>query len=227
MVGYKRQPDLSAVFDDVLYYTLHVIIINVKLHRSWSKIKLRPIFEERDGEKQVLKIAVTGIPGIGKSTVVAKAAEKLADRLGFKVCGVRTVEIRREGRREGFSILDLATGEAGILSHTKGRGPKIGKYHINIEDLEKIGAEALRNALSCDLVIIDEIGPMELISGSFVAAVEKVLESDKPVLAVLHRSSEHWLARKVREEFEVLTVDMKNREELPEKIFSYFASKPL
>jgi len=171
VVGYKRQPDLSAVFDDVLYYTLHVIIINVKLQRSWSKIKLRPIFEERDGEKQVLKIAVTGIPGIGKSTVVAKAAEKLADRLGFKVCGVRTVEIRREGRREGFSILDI--------------------------------------------------------SGSFVAAVEKVLESDKPVLAVLHRSSEHWLARKVREEFEVLTVDMKNREELPEKIFSYFASKPL
>lgn len=68
---------------------------------------------------------------------------------------------------------------------------------------------------------------MELISGSFVAAVEEVLESDKPVLAVLHHSSRHPLARKVRKEFEVLTVNVKNRDELPEKIYNCFASQPL
>lgn len=81
------------------------------------------------------------------------------------------------------------------------------------------------NRLSCDLVIIDEIGPMELISESFVSAVEEILESDKYILAVLHHSSIHPLARRIRKEFEILTIDTKNRDEMPEKIFNLFASQ--
>lgn len=173
----------------------------------------------------MLRIAVTGSPGVGKSTVVAKAVEKLASRQDFKIGGIQTAEIRSGGQREGFSIRDLATGDTGNLSHIKGIGPRLGKYHINMEDLERIGAKALRNALSCDLVVIDEIGPMELISESFVAAVDEVLKSDKPVLAVLHHSSRHPLAQMIRNEFDVLIVDTKNRDELPEKIFNCFVSQ--
>jgi nucleoside-triphosphatase len=180
-----------------------------------------------DGTKKTLRIAVTGSPGIGKSTVVAKVAEKLAKQQGFKIGGIQTVEIRSKGQREGFSIMDLATGKAGTLSHIKGNGPRFGKYRINLEDLEEIGAKALRNALSCNLVVIDEIGPMELISESFVDAVEDILESDKPVLAVLHHSSRHLLAQRIRKEFEVLTVNKENRDELPEMIFNCFASQIL
>lgn len=175
----------------------------------------------------MLRIAVTGSPGVGKSTVVAKVAEKLASQQGFKIGGIQTTETRKEGQREGFSIRNLATGKTGTLSHIKGSGPKFGKYHVNLEDIEKIGANALRNALSCDIVVIDEIGPMELISRSFVSAVEEILESNKPILAVLHHSSRHPLARRIRKEFEVLTVNMKNRGELPEKIFNCFASRLL
>lgn len=175
----------------------------------------------------MLRIAVTGSPGIGKSTVVAKVSEKLASQLGFKIGGIRTAEIREEGHRKGFLIQDLATGETGTLSHIKGNGLRLGKYRINMEDLERIGANAIRNSLFCDLVIIDEIGPMELVSGAFVDSVEGVLESDKPVLAVLHHSSRHPLARRIRKEFEVLTVDTKNRDELPKKLFNRFASQLL
>ncbi len=178
-------------------------------------------------KKIMLRIAVTGSPGVGKSTVVAKVAEKLTSQSGFKIGGIQTTEIRREGYREGFSIRDLATGKTGTLSHIKGRGPRFGKYHVNLEDLGRIGVKALRNALSCDLVVIDEIGPMELISESFIAAVEEILESDKSVLAVLHHSSRHPLAQRIRKEFEILTVDKKNRDELPEKIFNCFAGQLL
>ncbi len=168
------------------------------------------------------RIAVTGKPGVGKSTVVAKAAGELADKFGLKIGGIRTAEIRKEGKREGFSIEDLVTGMTGILSHVKGSGPRVGKYHVNLEDLAGIGADALRNSLDCDLVVIDEIGPMELKSEEFILAVEEVLESDRPVLAVLHRSSKHPLAQRVREEFEVLTVDEGNRDNLPGKIVEMF-----
>jgi nucleoside-triphosphatase len=153
---------------------------------------------------------------------VAKAAEKLADQPGFKIGGIQTAEIREEGLREGFSIRDLATGKTGVLGSARGSGPRVGKYHVNLEDLEKIGANALRSALDCDLIVIDEVGPMELKSEAFVSAVEAVLESDKPVLAVLHRSSSHRLAQRMRKEFEVLMVDEENRDELPEKIATRF-----
>ncbi len=171
------------------------------------------------------RIAVTGKPGVGKSTVVAKAAGGLVDKFGFKIGGIRTAEIRKEGKREGFSIEDLATGKTGILSHVKGSGPRVGKYHVNLEDLAGIAACALRDALDCDLVVIDEIGPMELKSDEFISAVEEVLESDLPVLAVLHRSSKHPLAQRVREEFEVLTVNERDRDDLPEKIVEMFGYK--
>lgn len=170
----------------------------------------------------MLRIAVTGSPGIGKSTVVAKVAEKLADQPGFTIGGIQTAEIRKEGQREGFSIRDLVTGRTGFLASVRGNGPRVGKYHVNLEDLEKIGANALRNALDCDLIVIDEVGLMELKSEAFVSAVEAVLESDKPVLAVLHRSSSHRLAQRMRKEFEVLMVDEKNRNGLPEKIINRF-----
>ncbi|AKB37419.1 hypothetical protein MSSAC_2829 [Methanosarcina siciliae C2J] len=63
---------------------------------------------------------------------------------------------------------------------------------------------------------------MELISGSFVSAVEEVLESDKSILAVLHHSSRHPLAQRIRKGFELLKVDKDNRDELPGKISNRF-----
>ena len=153
---------------------------------------------------------------------MVKVAEKLAGQPGFKIGGIQTAEIRKKGKRNGFSIRDLATGKTGVLSSVRGSGPRVGKYHVNLEDLEKIGANALRSALECDLIVIDEIGPMELKSEAFVSAVKIVLESDKPVLAVLHRSSSHQLAQRMRKEFEVLIVNEENRDELPEKIANRF-----
>ena len=174
----------------------------------------------------MLRIAVTGSPGIGKSTVVAKAAEKLADQPGFKIGGIQTAEIRKEGQREGFSIRDLATGKTGVLASVRGNGPRVGKSITSTwKTLKRSGLKrcnALRNALDCDLIVIDEVGPMELKSEAFVSAVEAVLESDKPVLAVLHRLSSHQLAQRMRKEFEVLLVDEENRDELPEKIANRF-----
>ncbi|WP_340820310.1 NTPase [Methanolobus sp. WCC4] len=164
------------------------------------------------------RIAVTGKPGVGKSTVVARAVEKL----DLKACGIRTAEILVHGKRQGFSIEDISSGRKGILSHVRCTGPKHGKYHVNLTDLDGIGTKAIRNALDCDIVVIDEVGPMELRSEDFIRAVEDVLDSDRPVLAVLHRSSTHPLAQRIREEFEVIVVDENNRDDLPEGIVEMF-----
>jgi nucleoside-triphosphatase len=160
------------------------------------------------------RIAVTGPPGIGKSTLVAAVAASS----GCKVGGVLARERRYKDRRIGFELLDLASGEAGILADEHGLGPQLGKYRVHPEDLDRIGAKAVENALSYELIVVDEIGPMELSSHSFVAAVEKAISSPKPMLVVLHEWSNHRLAKKIRGSFQIITVTKENRDALKEEI---------
>lgn len=145
-----------------------------------------------------MKIGVTGHPGVGKTTLVLRVME----RVPLKCGGMITKEIRKIGRRVGFSVHDVLTGREGILAHIHlERGPKLGRYRINLRDLEQVGAAAIERAVEeCDLVVIDEVGPMELHSERFIRAVEQALESDKHLLVTVHRSSNHHLAYRIRHE---------------------------
>ena len=158
---------------------------------------------------------------MGKSTLVRKAL----DRLGCRAGGVLAREVRRDGKRVGFELLDLATGDVGNLASIDGEGPRLGRYRVNLRDLENIGAKAVeRAAREADLVVIDEVGPMELFSESFAEAVKTALESDKPMLAVVQAKSQHPLAKRIREEFRLITVTEKNRGDLAEEIASELSS---
>lgn len=156
----------------------------------------------------MLRIAITGAPGSGKSTVCSKVLQQLACTYG----GMTSADIREKGVRIGFEIRDIATGKQGILAHRKGTGPRVGSYHVNRDDLNGIGVAAIRNAMSSELVVIDEIAPMEFKSPEFIKAVIKVLDSDKNMLVVLHQKSGHPVAERIRREFMVYTVTPENRE---------------
>ncbi len=158
----------------------------------------------------VLRIAVTGPPGVGKSTLV----QKCAAASGFLVGGVLAKDKRFKDRRIGFELVDLASGATGMLADESGSGPKLGKYRVHLDELEKIGAKAVEDAINCDLIVVDEIGPMELSSRRFVLAVEKAIASPKPMLVVLHEWSSHPLAKKIRGTFRLMVVTRKNRDAL-------------
>jgi nucleoside-triphosphatase len=160
------------------------------------------------------RIAVTGSPGIGKSTLVAKVTSGTKLRVG----GVLARDRHYKDRRTGFELLDLSTGMVGILADEAGDGPQLGKYRVHLDDLDRIGAQAVENALGCDLIVVDEVGPMELSSHRFVLAVEKAIASPKPMLVVLHQWSNHRLAKKIRGSFRVLTVTRENRDSLADEI---------
>ncbi len=161
-----------------------------------------------------LRIAVTGSPGVGKSTLVAKVTSGTKLRVG----GVLARDRCYKDRRTGFELLDLSTGMVGILADESGDGPQLGKYRVHLDDLDLIGAQAVENALGCDLIVVDEVGPMELSSHRFVLAVEKAIASPKPMLVVLHQWSNHRLAKKIRGSFRVLTVTRENRDSLADEI---------
>jgi nucleoside-triphosphatase len=166
------------------------------------------------------RVAMTGRPGVGKTTAI----ERLLKILPVSAGGMITKEIRVCGHRVGFSLVDVATGEEGILAHLHQRGgPKVGRYTVDLHSLEEIGVRAVRRAIDeCDLVVIDEIAPMELTAPGFVPAVEDALASDKSLLISTHAHTDHPLVHRVRSELLLFRVKLSNRDRLVAEIAAHF-----
>ncbi|MEM2254648.1 MAG: NTPase [Candidatus Bathyarchaeia archaeon] len=166
-------------------------------------------------------LLLTGSPGVGKTTLLLRVIEALKSK-GYSVGGMVSREVRAGGARIGFEILDLAGGKRGWLAHVNQKtGPQVGKYRVNLTDLDSVGVEAILKAVrECDVVTIDEIGPMELFSEKFRKAVQEAVESGKLVLGVVHWKARNKLvdAVKTRQDAEVFTVTFENRDELHQKV---------
>jgi nucleoside-triphosphatase len=158
---------------------------------------------------------------VGKTTVLTRIVDELK-RKGFKVGGMVTNEFRDDDERVGFTIINLSSGTLGWLARTNQRsGPQIGKYHVCLEDLESVGVKAILDAVAyADVIVIDEVGPMELFSVTFRDAVVKALESGKTVLGTIHRRATHPLivTIKNRSDTKITEVTTENRSELPASI---------
>ena len=150
-----------------------------------------------------------------------KVVEELRKR-GVAVGGMISREVREGGRRVGFEIIDLATGRRGWLAHVnQPTGPRLGRYRVNLADLEGVGVKAIEDAVrEADVVVIDEVGPMELFSGRFVEAVRAALASPKPVLGTIHYRARGPLLDEIRasREARIITVSLQNRDRLPSEV---------
>ena len=158
---------------------------------------------------------------MGKTTVLARTVSALRER-GISVGGMFSREVREGGVRVGFEIVDIASGRRGWLAHVNQQdGPQVGKYRVNVGDLETVGVQAIIDAVeNHDVVSIDEIGPMELFSEKFKEAAQKALESSKLVIAVVHWKAQDKLVldAKSRADAEVFTVTTQSRETLHEAL---------
>lgn len=164
-----------------------------------------------------LHILLTGKPRAGKTTLLKQIIQDLKSCGGFY-----TEEIIEDGRRIGFKIKTL-DGKEGILAKEDLKSRyRLGKYGINLKDLEEIGVKAVEEALKDkDIVVIDEIGKMELFSQAFKDIVLKALDSDKRVIGVIHRGRLRFLnAIKSRKDVLVFKVNLDNHKELLKKISS-------
>ena len=165
-----------------------------------------------------MKIAITGRPGIGKTTVFMRTVECLRST-GLKVGGIVCPEVRERGVRVGFKVVDLMTGREGWLASVYSPSPiRISKYGVNVEEFEEIGVEAVHRALGeADVIAVDEVGPMELKSLKFKQILDEVLASRKPALLVVHWKLQGQFVQEVRRKAEVRVVEVTlyNRDKLP------------
>jgi len=162
------------------------------------------------------KILLTGRPGVGKTTVIMKVAEGFRGRAG----GFYTEEIRKGNLREGFRIRTL-DGRDEILAHVSRPGPfRVGRYGVDVDAFDEIAIPSLERALERqELIIIDEVGKMELFSRRFRSLVHRILGSDKKILGVIHQRTDPFTQR-IRQlpAVEILAVTETNRNVLPSLI---------
>jgi len=163
-----------------------------------------------------MNILLTGTPGVGKTTVLTQIQHHLQDN-DYRIGGLYCPEIRINRQRVGFKIINLMTRTEGILSHINCKGPRVGKYRVNLSDLDDIGTSAIYQALDqADFILIDEIAPMELHSQNFCRAVSEAFDSLKTVIAVIHKKSRNpfILKLKNRDDVKIFEITKENRDSI-------------
>jgi nucleoside-triphosphatase THEP1 len=164
-------------------------------------------------------IFVRGKPGSGKTTLVMKVVES---RTNKSISGFYTEEVRENGVRVGFIVRTLK-GEERVLSHVRFQsGPRVGKYRVNLQVIDSLVVQSLQEGVKkYDIIIIDEIGKMEMLSKNFQTAVRKALDSSKRVLATIPVYTNTFLASlKARNDVEIFNIDVDNRDRLVEEILN-------
>jgi nucleoside-triphosphatase len=161
-------------------------------------------------------MVLTGAPGIGKTTAVMHAARALKAK-GVNIGGIVSREMRINNVRVGFEFIDLITNDTNVLAALTGNGPKVGKYFVSLEGC-RFAAERLNGAIkNCDVIICDEIGPMELKSINFINSVKNLLDVNKKVIVVVHQKMHHPLTDQFRNKSSLLiNIDLENREKVNE-----------
>jgi len=127
-------------------------------------------------------ILITGLPGIGKTTLIKKIKAELK---GLRPAGFYTEEIREDGIRKGFELISLS-GRKGLLSHVDIRSPyRVSKYGVDVKQFEDFLDSIPFFERGTGIVIIDEIGKMECFSKKFERIVREYLESEKVFISTI------------------------------------------
>ncbi len=146
-----------------------------------------------------MKIFITGAPGVGKTTLIKRVAQKLGDR----AVGFWTEEVRdpKTGRRRGFKVVTTDGKETLFASKTFTSKHLVGSYGVNVKRFEEVALPILEKARreKGKVVIIDEIGKMELFSKRFRELVREIVHDPRTtVIATLPIRDVHPLVREVR-----------------------------
>ena len=165
-------------------------------------------------------LLITGRPGVGKTTLVRRLVER---PMPGKAVGFFTQEIREENRRTGFGI-ETTAGEKGLLASVHmTEGPKVGRYRVNMRDLERIAVQCIYEGVEkATILLIDEIGKMELLSRKFRDAVVKAFDSPVRVIATVKMGEGGFTARlRHRDDTGVLLLTEKNRDDVLRRVIRF------
>ena len=166
-------------------------------------------------------LLLTGHPGIGKTTIIREVIHTLGNRAG----GFYTEEIAGPGGRKGFRLVTLDGREA-ILAHRDIRdrkAPRIGRYGVDVHALDRIGVASIQRAMAENkIVLVDEIGKMELFSRAFRDTILMAILGPTLVLGtIMLKPHPEADALKSLAQVTLWEVNHRTRSELPGKMLEW------
>lgn len=133
----------------------------------------------------VRTVVVTGPSNGGKTRSVIGLARGLAE-LGCGVAGFVQLAEREDGRKVGFRVRDLATGDETMIALAAAPGEgQYGTRFVFREEGFALARAALGRAAPGSVLIIDELGPVELRGEGHMPAVRVALALPELAAAVL------------------------------------------
>ena len=156
-------------------------------------------------------LLISGLPRSGKTTLVRRLLEQ--EVLKNEAGGFFTEEIREQGERVGFMIQTIPEGRRALLARKDFQSCfRVGSYGVNTKALEDLGCQLIEESLqNKKIVIIDEIGKMELLSARFRNVLLEALNSSHKVLATVMERP-HPFADQIKNRIDVklLSLNRKN-----------------
>ena len=149
------------------------------------------------------------------------------------VGGCIVQEIRYDDRRTGFEVKYLQSDKSSLMASISPQkcDPNMGKFSVNIDLLERELIPYLDDVVdnqNVKILCLDEIGRMQVLAKNFLNTVDKMIYSNKPLLATIVHDDEVW-ARKYKDnqKYYCITVTEENREQLPILILSILEQEKL
>jgi len=164
-------------------------------------------------------VIVTGPTGSGKSPLVAAAVEALIAR-GVPVAGFLQPAILEDGEKVGFSVRDLRTGETVELARRVAHGDgAFGTSFTFFDEGFALGRRALLDVPPGAVVVLDELGPVELRGGGHWPAVARALTNvDLAGLVVVVRRTLVPALIEALDARDVVVVDLEEVDDDPVKV---------
>jgi nucleoside-triphosphatase len=155
-------------------------------------------------------LLITGLPGVGKTTFIKKLLEESRH---LHPVGFYTTEIREEGVRRGFELVNLE-GKRGILSHVDIESRyRVGRYKVDVSAFEDFLDGISFFDPSSDMIMVDEIGKMECLSDRFKKLLREVLTSGKRVIATIALKGSGLIEEvKQRQDVKLFEITKRNRD---------------
>jgi len=146
---------------------------------------------------------------VGKTTLIRELCEALKE---FHPVGFYTAEIREEGMRKGFELVDLEE-KRGVLSHVDIKSPyRVGRYKVDVSGFEDFLDGISFFDPSSHIVMVDEIGKMECLSDKFERILKRVLNSEKWVIATIALKGSGLITEvKKRQDVKLFEITQSNR----------------
>ena len=167
-------------------------------------------------------IIVTGATGIGKTSVCRKLIE-LAQNRGFTCGGILTY---KAGDKD-IIVEDIQSGEKETLASINNvyHGPRTAKYSFNPKGID-FGIQAVDKGTSTAILVVDEIGHLELRAEGFAKVLELIRAGKvKDCILVIRRELLPAFLPQLPTTPLVFKTTVNSRDQLPREIGSVLLEK--